>query len=33
MNFKRSKLYMHSPNWMKNKTTTIKPFNKRDNKC
>ena len=33
INFSRSGSYIDSPDWIKNKKTTINPANKRDSKC
>ena len=30
---RRSESYKGSPDWIKNKKTTINPINKKDNKC
>ena len=32
-NFKRSRSYLDSPDWMKSKKATINPISKKDNKC
>ena len=33
INFKRGGSYIDSPNWIKNKKTTIDPTNEKDDKC
>ena len=33
INPNRGGSYIHSPDWIKNKKTTINPISKKDNKC
>ena len=33
INLNRGRSYIDSPNWIKNKTASINPINKKDNKC
>ena len=33
MNPNCGRLFIHSPDWIKNKKATINPINKKDNKC